>query len=230
MATPDPAGNPDIQLNRPIEEINPWDAIRSLAAAFGFDFQTITVNGSSIDFKTPEPKSLGYDISGGEDPALTTFQKRVLGILSQSHDVYKDRSAIYKDNFRSVGRVMVALFPEGRPPLVTAEDYDRWHIFELLIIKLTRYANNYDQPHEDSLLDQLPYLGILGALDQELRERFQAARDKENRERLTYEEAIGRRSRLREQDNEARMYSESDAFEKAFNDDPGTFKGRTNEY
>jgi len=119
-------------------------------------------------------KSLGYDISGGEAenaPGLTEFQGRVLGILEQSSDVYRDRSAVYKDNFRSVGRVMVALFPDGRPPLVTAADDDRWHIFELIIVKLTRYANNYDVPHEDSLLDMLPYLGILGGLDQELRER-----------------------------------------------------------
>ena len=117
-------------------------------------------------------KTLGYDISGvGKIAAPTGFAKRVIDILSQAHDVYRDRNAEYKDNFRTVGRVMVALFPDGRPPLKTAEDYDRWHIFELLIVKLTRYANNYDQPHEDSLLDQLPYLGILGALDQELRER-----------------------------------------------------------
>lgn len=162
-----------------------WDQVREIGAQHGFDFSTITLNGTSLDIKS-DPKSLGYDISGGEDesdPDLTKFQKRVLGILSQSHDVYKDRSAVYKDNFRSVGRVMVALFPEGRPPLIEAADYDRWHIFELLIVKLTRYANNYDQPHEDSLLDQLPYLGILGALDQELRERQKGARD-ESRDQL----------------------------------------------
>lgn len=174
----------------PDDQPNPWNEVRDILGAAGFDIGTITLSqGNNLDFRENSPrKSLGYDISGGEttdDPKLTEFQHRVLGILSQSHDVYKDRSAVYKDNFRSVGRVMVALFPEGRPPLVTAEDYDRWHIFELLIVKLTRYANNYDQPHEDSLLDQLPYLGILGALDQELRERQQAARDKANEELRT---------------------------------------------
>ena len=120
-------------------------------------------------------RSLGYDISAsdseGKAPGFTRFQERVIDILVEAQEVYADRSAVYKDNFRSVGRVMVAMFPDGRPPLRTAPDYDRWHIFELLIVKLTRYANNYDNPHKDSLLDMLPYIGILGALDDELRER-----------------------------------------------------------
>lgn len=127
---------------------------------------------SRLDQPDEPVKSLGYNISGsGATHEVTEFQMRVIGILENSTEVYYDRSAVYKDNFRSVGRVMVALFPNGRPPLVTAADYDRWHIFELLIVKLTRYANNYDVPHEDSLIDMLPYIGILGALDQELRER-----------------------------------------------------------
>lgn len=184
-----------------------WDQIRQIGREHGFEFQTITVNGSNVEMKVSEPKTLGYDISGGEDPALTEFQKRVLGILSQAHGVYQDRSAVYKDNFRSVGRVMVALFPEGRPPLVNAEDYDRWHIWELIIVKLTRYANNYDVPHEDSLLDMLPYLGILGALDQELRERFEVARKEENRKsdlQSTIDSIMGHRAQMRDRDDEGR--------------------------
>lgn len=114
-------------------------------------------------------------IINNPDTPLTDFQRRVLGILEESADVYKERSAVYKDNFRAVGRVMYALFPDGRPGLQFPEDYDRWHIFELLIVKLTRYSNNYDTPHEDSLLDMLPYLGILGSLDEEHRERNPAA-------------------------------------------------------
>jgi hypothetical protein len=119
-----------------------------------------------------EDRSFGYDISGSaQECAPSEFSSRVLAILDESAALYRDRNAVYKDNFRMVGKVLEALFPEGRPGLRTASDYDRWHIFELLIVKLTRYASNFDNPHEDSLLDQLPYIGILGALDQELRER-----------------------------------------------------------
>ena len=116
-------------------------------------------------------------IINNPDTPLTDFQRRVLSILEGSAEVYKERSVVYKDNFRAVGRVMHALFPDGRPGLQFPEDYDRWHIFELVIVKLTRYAYNYDTPHEDSLLDMLPYLGILGSLDEEHRERNSAASD-----------------------------------------------------
>lgn len=116
-------------------------------------------------------------IINNPDTPLTDFQRRVLSILEGSAEVYKERSVVYKDNFRAVGRVMYALFPGGRPGLQFPEDYDRWHIFELVIVKLTRYANNYDTPHEDSLLDMLPYLGILGSLDEEHRERNPAVSD-----------------------------------------------------
>lgn len=103
---------------------------------------------------------------------LTPFQESVLKLLRGSADTYQERSAVYKDNFRSVGRVMEALFPDGAPKLGPAVDYDRWHIFELIIVKLTRYANNYeDGGHEDSVVDMVAYLGILHALDEEFAKR-----------------------------------------------------------
>lgn len=105
------------------------------------------------------------------DWQVSDFGKKVTRILDEASAVYADRNAVYKDNFRNVGNVMVALFPNGRPALVTAEDFNRWHIFELLIVKLTRYANGYDSPDEDSILDMIPYEGILGALDAEMREK-----------------------------------------------------------
>jgi hypothetical protein len=105
-------------------------------------------------------------------PELTPFQESVLKLLRGSADAYQERSAVYKDNFRSVGRVMEALFPDGAPSLGPAVDYDRWHIFELIIVKLTRYANNYSQGgHEDSVVDMVAYLGILHALDEEFAQR-----------------------------------------------------------
>lgn len=194
------------------------DAIRAVAMAYGYNPTTITIGGDGnagrlhIRDTGPvkvesQPRTLGYDISAAPPEG---FAKRVLDILQGAADVYKDRNAVYKDNFRMVGKTMEALFPEGRPPLVHAAEYDRWHIFELLIVKLTRYANNYDTPHEDSLLDMLPYLGILGGLDQELRERFEDERAKMERERLSYEEAIGRRSRRQHTEDSGPNYEADD--------------------
>lgn len=159
----------------------PWEEIRDILGAAGFNIGTITLTGdNNLELRENAPRSLGYDISNSKDDQVSPFAQRVLGILQGAADVYHDRNAVYKDNFRIVGRVMEALFPEGRPPLSKASEYDRWHIFELIIVKLTRYANNFDNPHEDSLLDMLPYLGILGGLDQELREEIEKVRDAES--------------------------------------------------
>lgn len=108
-----------------------------------------------------------------EDPSglpPSEFAQKVNRILENATLTYAERNAIYKDNFRQVGGVMTALFPDGRPGLKTPEGFNRWHIFELLIVKLTRYANGYDEPHADSLVDMIPYIGILGGLDEEMRE------------------------------------------------------------
>lgn len=192
------------------------DAMRIVAKEYGYNAETITVNGSevgNIDLRDrSQERSLGYDISSAPPEG---FAKRVLDILQGATDVYRDRNAVYKDNFRLVGKVMEALFPEGRPPLTAAAEYDRWHIFELVIVKLTRYANNFDTPHEDSLLDMLPYLGILGGLDQELREKFEEERAKMDKERRAYEETMGRRSRreMREADDGPNYDADTSEFE-----------------
>jgi hypothetical protein len=109
------------------------------------------------DFKYP-----GY-------PELNPFQQGVVNRLRASADIFEQRAAVYKDNYRAVGRVMEALFPDGHTQLEQG-DHNRWHLFELVIVKLTRYVNNYDDGgHEDSLDDMIVYLSMLGQLDAEKR-------------------------------------------------------------
>jgi len=111
-------------------------------------------------------------------PEYSEHQRMVLDGFTDKRQIYAERAAIYKDNYKVVGRVMKALFPDGAPALIDPEDYDRWHIFELIIVKLTRYTNNWADPHKDSLDDLQVYGAILGALDAEYRER--AADDPED--------------------------------------------------
>lgn len=96
-----------------------------------------------------------------------SFQERVEDRLKQAKELYRDRNAVYKDNFRIVGKVMQALF-RRQPTLASEQDFNRWHIFELFIVKLTRYATNWHKGgHEDSIQDMIVYLSILGELDKE---------------------------------------------------------------
>lgn len=103
-----------------------------------------------------------------EDIQRTPFEKTVIAGLDEAIETYIERNAVYKDNFRNVGDLVHDLFPEG-VNLRSAEDFTRWHIFELFLVKLTRYAKNYrDGGHEDSLKDMTVYLSILQALDAEM--------------------------------------------------------------
>lgn len=235
---------PDIQINN--EDIGFADAMRTLAGHFGYSATTITVNGSTIDIRDVSklPKDPGPSEIGQAQPSYSPHQKKVLDSFLEKHDIYASRAAVYKDNYKVVGRVMQALFPDGAPRLYDATDYDRWHIFELIIVKLTRYTNNWDTPHKDSIDDMQVYGAILGALDSDMAEREErrAAEEAEELEAVRRLRAAAReaasslypvhpdtplpttRAELREQDNEARMYTEDEGFAKAFDDDEGGFK------
>lgn len=86
--------------------------------------------------------------------------------LHEMADLFAERNAVYKDNFRMVGRIMQAMFPDG-VELSSEEDHNKFHLFMLAIVKLSRYAINYDQGHKDSLDDMIVYLSMVAALDDE---------------------------------------------------------------
>lgn len=88
-------------------------------------------------------------------------------MLRECADLFAERNAVYKDNFRMVGRVMQAMFPEGIT-IKGEDEFNRWHLFELSIVKLTRYAIAYKEGgHKDSLDDMIVYAAMVAALDAE---------------------------------------------------------------
>jgi hypothetical protein len=87
-------------------------------------------------------------------------------LLHKMADLFAERNAVYKDNFRMVGKIMSAMFPGGLE-LKTPEDHNKFHLFMLAIVKLTRYAINYEGGHKDSLEDMIVYLSMVAALDAE---------------------------------------------------------------
>jgi hypothetical protein len=100
-------------------------------------------------------------------PGRPTDLPYVTELLIRLGGLFAERNAVYKDNFHMVGRIMAAMFPDGIT-LKTAEDFDRWHLFELKIVKLSRYAVNYEKGgHEDSLDDDIVYTAMVAALDAE---------------------------------------------------------------
>lgn len=91
--------------------------------------------------------------------------KKAHDFLSEGAATYAERNKVYGDNYLRVGAAMAALFPSGIT-LRTAEDHNRFHIFMLKIVKLSRYCVNWEKGgHADSLHDDMVYGAMLQEID-----------------------------------------------------------------
>jgi len=90
------------------------------------------------------------------------MKKNAADILADMAQTFRERNKVYGDNYKRVGDVMVALFPEG-VQLKTQEDFNTWHLFELMIVKLTRFANS-GLTHVDSIHDCAVYAAMVQSL------------------------------------------------------------------
>lgn len=113
------------------------------------------------------------DTGRASKPADQTELPFVAAKLHSLADLFAERNAVYKDNFRMVGKLMVALFPKGIT-LVTEEDHNKFHLYMLKVVKMSRYAINYDQGHVDSADDEIVYAAMVAALDDEAERARQA--------------------------------------------------------
>ena len=83
--------------------------------------------------------------------AIKTFNKR--------EKVYGVRG------YEQQGRVIKSLFPTGIK-LETEEDHNRFFLLSMIVVKLCRYANNWDKKgHQDSVHDMGVYSFILESFD-----------------------------------------------------------------
>jgi hypothetical protein len=88
--------------------------------------------------------------------------------LMKLADLYKQRNALYKDNYKRFGKILVQLFPDGLH-LKTEEDFNRMAIFLQVVHKITRYAQNATAGgHEDSLDDMAVYAQMLAEYDNDV--------------------------------------------------------------
>src|SRR5262245_10000415 len=90
----------------------------------------------------------------------TTETKR---LLQKALDTFQDRGAIYRDNHQRLGALMDALFPQG-VILKSADDHERFALISLLLVKLSRYAVEWNNGgHQDSIHDIIVYAAMLEA-------------------------------------------------------------------
>lgn len=97
--------------------------------------------------------------------------KTVPEMLRESADTYEQRNKLYGNSYKEHGKIMMALFPNG-VTLESEDDHNRWGVFNMMVSKLKRYAEQMDkQGHDDSLLDLSTYTSMLRELDEEIRQR-----------------------------------------------------------
>ena len=97
--------------------------------------------------------------------------KTAAEVLRDGAITFENRNAVYGNNFLNVGQAMTGLFPNGMI-IKTEDDWNRLHIFLLAIVKMSRYANNWEVGgHEDSIHDAMVYDAMLAMIDNEIKER-----------------------------------------------------------
>lgn len=84
-------------------------------------------------------------------------------ILDEGASTYRQRNKIYGDNYKRMGTLMLALFPDGAvPPCETEEDANRLNLLIDCLGKLQRYAYNFHVGgHKDSAHDLMVYAAML---------------------------------------------------------------------
>ena len=88
----------------------------------------------------------------------------VAEVMQEAAKTFEIRQSVYGDNYKLAALALESFFPDG-VPLKTANDHERFHIFMLIVVKLSRYANGWKKPHQDSIHDAGIYSFMLEAID-----------------------------------------------------------------
>jgi hypothetical protein len=88
-------------------------------------------------------------------------------ILDKMADTFRQRNAIYGDNYRMVAKLVKVLFPKGVPSELVVSD--QWHLFELKLVKLSRFAIS-GLTHIDSIHDDAVYAAMIESILHEQKE------------------------------------------------------------
>lgn len=82
-------------------------------------------------------------------------------ILIEMGETFRERNKVYGSNYKMVGPLVKVLFPDGVPPELVASH--RWHLFELKLVKLSRFAIS-KLTHLDSIHDDAVYSAMIESI------------------------------------------------------------------
>ena len=95
-------------------------------------------------------------------PTATQNPVTAADVLGEMAKTYRERNAVYGDNFKMVAKLMAVLFPQGVPSELVVQD--QFHLFELVLVKLSRYAIS-GLTHIDSAHDAAVYFAMCEAIN-----------------------------------------------------------------
>jgi hypothetical protein len=82
-------------------------------------------------------------------------------LLEAAAKTYRERNAVYGDNHDRLGAMLAASFPRGLK-LESTHDHERFALFSLILVKLSRYAVAWENGgHKDSIHDVIVYAAML---------------------------------------------------------------------
>lgn len=91
----------------------------------------------------------------------------VSDILLRAAKTFAEKRPVYGDNWKKVGAALAGMFPDGLT-VRTSEDWQRLYLLILIVMKLSRYSNNFlSGGHPDSAHDMMVYSAMIEALDEE---------------------------------------------------------------
>jgi hypothetical protein len=98
--------------------------------------------------------------------------------LKQLADLYAQRNAVYKDDYKRFGRIMMEVLGPNPISLESADEVNRFCLFVHILGKVCRYAQNFKQGgHDDSLDDTAVYSMMLKEVDADIRQGTPAGAD-----------------------------------------------------
>lgn len=113
------------------------------------------------DFKTRVEKSKIQEVA---EEILHSKSQTAPDLLEDGAAVYRQRNTVYGDSYKRQGLIMDILFPDGIS-LKTVKDHNRFSVLSTIISKLLRYSHDFENPHDDSVLDNMVYFAMLLELD-----------------------------------------------------------------
>lgn len=86
-------------------------------------------------------------------------------LLMEMAETFREKGKVYGHTYHETGQALAAIFPNGIK-LKSADDFNRFLTLGLMMLKMNRYAVNFEKGgHQDSVHDLAVYAAILEFID-----------------------------------------------------------------